>query len=63
MMEAEPLPPLPADATAAARAAQYAAVLERLELLLQGALLGVGGSPADAPHCRSPARAVPHTHP
>ena len=36
MVEAEPLPPLPAAAPPAARAAQYAAVLQRLELLLDG---------------------------
>lgn len=36
MVEAEPLPPLAAHAGAEQRAAQYAAVLERLELLLQG---------------------------
>lgn len=36
MVEPEPLPPLPAAADAAARAAQYAAVAARLELLLEG---------------------------
>jgi hypothetical protein len=40
MMEAEPLPPLSVAAVAAQRAAQYSAVLERLELLLLG---GQGG--------------------
>ncbi|KAL4420754.1 hypothetical protein ABPG75_010410 [Micractinium tetrahymenae] len=36
MVEAEPLPPLPAASGAEARAAQYAAVLDRLALLLEG---------------------------
>lgn len=36
MVEPEPLSPLPASADAAARAAHYAAVAARLELLLEG---------------------------
>lgn len=36
MVEAAPLPPLAAGASGEQRAVQYAAVLERLELLLQG---------------------------
>lgn len=36
MVEAEPLPPLPDTASAEQRAAQYSAVHERLELLLEG---------------------------
>ena len=38
MVEAEPLPPLAGGASDEQRAAQYAAVLERLELLLEGEL-------------------------
>ncbi len=40
MVEADALPPLPSTAGPEARAAQYASVLERLALLLEGEKTG-----------------------